>query len=67
MTAPAGARGEHVVLPGPQVDAQRPLQFHLILDDQDPGHAGVLGGDRVGAGLAGRLGVACRPCETTLT
>ena len=31
---PPGPRGEHVVLPGQQVDPQRPQQLGLILDDQ---------------------------------
>jgi hypothetical protein len=31
-----GARGKDVVLPSPQVDAQRAPHLRLVLDDQDP-------------------------------
>src|ERR1700689_1138287 len=31
----ARPRRDHVVLPGPQVDAQRPEKIGLILDDED--------------------------------
>ena len=32
---PAGARGQHLVLPGPQVDPQRADQVGLVLDDEN--------------------------------
>jgi hypothetical protein len=35
---PAGPRGHHLILPGPEVDLQGAQQLHLVLDDEDAGH-----------------------------
>ena len=37
---PAGARGQHLVLAGPQVDPQRADQFGLVLDDENAATVG---------------------------
>src|SRR5580658_4994574 len=55
---PPGPRGQHVVLPGPQVDAQRPEQFGLILDDEDPVRVGPAGTWGAGSARGFRPGVA---------
>jgi hypothetical protein len=39
---PPCACSHHVIQPGPEVDPQGSLQLRLVLDDQDPAHAGVL-------------------------